>query len=138
MAETFLTATYFANGQSDKGQNQIQHLQREIDQSLHIPISDKYFVQAVILRLTHDKTGARKLLAKLLRDENEADKKGRRKTNIILYIILEDFDSAFKLIGKLIETRDWSILDLKANYFLKELRTDSRYPAMLKKIGLEP
>ena len=137
-AEAYLAAAYFANGQSDKGQSQIHRVQRKGNQNLHIHTQDWNFVQAVIFKLTHDKTGARKLIDEISREVDEVTIKGRRNTRIILYIILDDFDSAFELIGQLIEARDWRILNLKTNYWLKELRTDPRHPEMVKKIGLEP
>ncbi len=135
--EASLAAAYFANGQPEKGRKQIQHVQRKINQNLHISASEQYFIGAVILKLTHNKTAAGKLLDELLRDENEATKTGRSNTKIILSIILDDFDSAFELIGQLIEARDWGVLNLKTNYWFKELKIDPRYPEMLKKIGLD-
>jgi tetratricopeptide (TPR) repeat protein len=138
IAEAFLATAYFTNGQPDKGQSQIHRVQRKVNQNIHIHTQDRYFAQTVIFKFTHDKTGARKLLDEMSREVDEVTIKGRRNTRIILYIILDDFDSAFELIGQLIEARDWRILKLKTNYLLKELRTDPRYPEVVKKIGLEP
>jgi len=137
-AEAHLAAACSAAGRVKKARQHVDGIQRKIDQYLGTPAQDVYFAQAVIYKLTKDLFGAEKLLNQLSGETNIDIAEGRRKIRIILYIVLNDFDSAFELIGQLIKHRDYRILDLKSDYWLKELRTDPRYTEMVRKIGLQP
>jgi TolB-like protein/Tfp pilus assembly protein PilF len=53
-----------------------------------------------------------------------------------VYVGLEDTDRAFEWLGKSLETREWQLPMLKGEVMFDPLRSDSRFPALLDRLGL--
>ena len=54
----------------------------------------------------------------------------------LVYVGLEDNDRAFEWLEKALEARDWQLPMLKADAIFDTLRADSRFPALLARLGL--
>ena len=55
----------------------------------------------------------------------------------MLHSVLGEIDESFKWIQRAYEERDGFLLQLKVNPLFEALRSDPRYTALLKKIGLD-
>jgi TolB-like protein/DNA-binding winged helix-turn-helix (wHTH) protein/Tfp pilus assembly protein PilF len=53
-----------------------------------------------------------------------------------VYVGLDDMDRAFEWLDKAIEARNWESPMIKANPVFERLRSDPRFPALLRRIGL--
>ena len=56
----------------------------------------------------------------------------------VIYAQLGDKDAAFEALNRAWEVRDSSLLGLKTDPYLDPLRDDSRYAALVKRLGLPP
>ena len=54
----------------------------------------------------------------------------------LVYVGLEDTDRAFEWLEKALEARSWELPVLKGNPMFNALRADSRFPALLARLGL--
>jgi len=54
----------------------------------------------------------------------------------LVYVGLEDTDRAFEWLEKAIEARSWESPMMKANPIFDSIRSDPRFPSLLKRIGL--
>ena len=54
----------------------------------------------------------------------------------LVYVGLEDTDRAFEWLEKALEARSWELPVLKGNPIFNALRADSRFPALLARLGL--
>jgi hypothetical protein len=53
-----------------------------------------------------------------------------------LYADLGDKDQAFRWLSTAYQERDWLLTGLKTDFLLDPLRSDPRYPDLLRRIGL--
>jgi TolB-like protein/DNA-binding winged helix-turn-helix (wHTH) protein/Tfp pilus assembly protein PilF len=54
----------------------------------------------------------------------------------LVYVGLDDMDRAFEWLDKAIEARAWEMPMIKANPIFDRIRSDPRFPALLRRIGL--
>ena len=54
----------------------------------------------------------------------------------LVYVGLEDSDRAFEWLEKALEARSWELPMLKGDAIFDALRADSRFPALLDRLGL--
>ena len=54
----------------------------------------------------------------------------------LVYVGLDDMDRAFEWLDKAIEARAWETPMIKASPIFKGIRSDPRFPALLRRIGL--
>ena len=54
----------------------------------------------------------------------------------LVYVGLDDADRAFEWLEKAVDARSWEAPMMKANPVFDKLRTDPRFPALLRRIGL--
>ena len=99
---------------------------------------DKPYILSLIAHvyaLSDNRKEAEKLLAELTEISH------RKQVNpfafALIYIGLGEKDQAFEWLDKAFESRDEELMPLKVDPRLEPLRSDSRYTAMLTKMGLE-
>ena len=54
----------------------------------------------------------------------------------LVYVGLDDMDRAFEWLDKAVDARNWETPMIKANPIFERLRSDPRFPALLRRIGL--
>ena len=54
----------------------------------------------------------------------------------LVYVGLDDMDRAFEWLDKAIDARNWESPMIKANPIFDRIRSDPRFPALLRRIGL--
>lgn len=92
------------------------------------------------IRKVYSQDGWTGFLKMRLKEVEERAKLGRLSPNLAASLCarLGRKDDAFAWINKAFESRDPSILQLKIDPDYDSLRDDLRYPALLKRIGLDP
>jgi serine/threonine-protein kinase len=82
--------------------------------------------------------GNRELAFAKLADLKERDQEFRSVDSARIYAQLGDTDAAFEALNRAWEVRDSDLLYLKTDPYLDPLRGDSRYAALVKRLGLPP
>jgi len=54
----------------------------------------------------------------------------------LIYVGLDDMDRAFEWLDKAVDARNWETPMIKANPIFEPIRSDPRFPALLRRIGL--
>jgi tetratricopeptide (TPR) repeat protein len=135
MEPNFPTYAYLARAYLQKGKYEeaIAEIQKEINLFGRKPVT------LALLAYAYNLTG-KVNEALQLRDELEEQS---RHTYVepyqmaVLYASLKDNDQAFRWLQKACEEHSGLILLVKVDPFLKELHSDARFTALLKKIGRE-
>jgi tetratricopeptide (TPR) repeat protein len=97
------------------------------------------FGTEALIGITYIKMGKIEEAKQIQNDLIEKSKKGHDVSYFIanLYFTLGDNDQGFEWLNKAYEERDPELWYLKVNPSLDEVRFDSRFKALLKKVGLE-
>jgi tetratricopeptide (TPR) repeat protein len=82
--------------------------------------------------------GNRELAFAKLADLKERDQEFRSVDSARIYAQLGDTDAAFEALNRAWDVRDSDLLYLKTDAYLDPLRGDSRYAALVKRLGLPP
>jgi Flp pilus assembly protein TadD len=54
----------------------------------------------------------------------------------LVYVGLDDMDRAFESLDQAVDARNWETPMIKANPIFERIRSDPRFPALLRRIGL--
>src|SRR4029453_10106403 len=90
---------------------------------------------AQLYALSGQREEAKRLIEDVKRDELVAEQIHRGLA--LVYVALGENDSAFECLERSIERHEESILNLKVDPKVDPLRSDPRFVALLKKIGIE-
>ena len=122
-ASTFLSMAYIKKGMYDKA------IRQEIRASRFLGIWDERTIGAI--ENTYARSGFEAAVQKIL------DVTKNPSSRAWLYAFLEKKDEAFECLEQAYEQRDSSLLYLKTEPVFESLRSDPRFKALLKKVGLE-
>jgi Tfp pilus assembly protein PilF len=120
-------------------QQAIAEYQKVLDQSKGVTVVER----AISALMAHayakwEKPGkARKLLEELLSDRESSNTFSVSAHAIAeIYIALGEMDAAFEWLNKALEQHDVQMVSIKVNPTLDRLRSDSRFPELVAKVGI--